>query len=159
MPTLPKDPILTVYDFLVAGWNSANTSGVTPKIHTGWFNVNWKTPQVTVTDLREFPVSGGVTGFRSIDSLGNGAKLMIGNMTVGVWSHVDDNSNINPKQLTFEMSEEVKRIVKANMLPNIGTTGLQWLSWIGRRRVVDTSEEPILFRYENTVSCMYEDRV
>lgn len=159
MPELVKDPILTVRDALVAGWNPANTSGVTPKIHSGWFNQNWKQAQVTVTDLREFPSGGGSTGFRAIDSLGNGVKLMLGTMTVAVWAHDGDQTGINPLQLSFEMSEEVKRIIKANMIPDLGTTGLNWLSWLGRRRVVDTSAEPITFRYENTVSLMYEDRV
>lgn len=156
MPGLTKDPKLVVYDLLVAGWNPANTSGITPRFHTGNFNHSWKAPQVTVTDASEFPSGGGETGFRAIDSAGKGVKTMIGTVVVGCYSHDNDGSNQNPRKLSYEMSEEVKRIIKVNMLPG---GDMQVLSWLGRLELVDPDVEDVLFWYDNTVSYIYIDRV
>lgn len=158
MPGLTEDPILTIRDLLIANWNPANTSGLTPRIHTGSFNHSWAEPQVAILDPSEFPAGGGQTGFRGIESTtGNGVKFMIGNVTVGGYSHDEDNSGTNPRILRFEISEEIKRIIKDNLYPVGGD--LCWLSWTGRASRTDPDAEPVLFWYDTFISYMYIDRV
>lgn len=158
MPGLSEDPILTLQNLLVDNWNPANTSSITPRIHTGSFNHSWAQAQVAILDPTEFPTGGGETGFRGIESTtGNGVKFMIGRVTVGCYSHDDDNSGQNPRKLRFEMSEEIKRIIKANLY--LVGTDLCWVSWLGRASRVDPDAQPTLFWYDNTINYMYIDRV
>lgn len=164
MPELSEDYILTVRDLIINNWNSTNVSSLpigttsgTIRVHTGWFNHSWNQPQIGVVNPTEFPLSGGTTGFIATDAGGaGGVKFMIADMNVACWAHNEDNTNINPLLLRFQMSEEVKRIIKNNTFPG---NDIEWLSWLGRTGFVDTDAEPVLFRYDNQVRLMYCDRV
>lgn len=158
---LTADPKLTIRDLLIAQWVPGNTSYASvPRIHTGWINMSWDEPQITVTDPLEFPSGGGETGFRGINSgSGLGSKAMLGNVTVGCWSYRDEESanaaisTVNPKVITFEMAEEVRRIIGNNLLTAGG--GLEWVSWTSKTERVDQRADPVLFRYDNEVRYYY----
>lgn len=143
------DPKLTIRDLLKDNWNAANTSGVTPDVHTGHWNQEANNPQVTVTDPTED------IDLRGTDPSGAGlVRWMLGGVLVGCWS-TRDASSVNPKQLTVEMSEEVDRIVTAN---RFGNTDLAWLEWRGREEFVDSRAEPTLYRYDCEVAYQLERR-
>lgn len=79
---------------------------------------------------------------------------MLGEMTVGVWAHHDLPYSVNPKQLTFEMSEEVKRILDANVT---SVSDFEWMTYVGKFPVVDSNTTPTLFRYNCSIRYMYRD--
>lgn len=139
-----QDPKLTLKLLLADKWVAANTSDVTPTIHTGWYDQKASHPQVTVTNADEGVLAGGDTGYSGIKADGSGpTKLMRGTVDVNCWS-TRDAASINPKQLVFEFSEEVKRIVLANVT---GATDLIWISWLGRLDQPDPDVTPTVFRY------------
>lgn len=152
---LTQDPKITIRQLLTTGWNSANVSNVTPKVHTGWFRDDWMDEaQVCITGPFENPLSGGATGFYGFrgDGSPGGVRLTIGDMVVSVWAHYELPYAINPKQLTFEMSEEVKRIIDAN---TITISDFEWLTWLSKSEIVDNSLTPTLFRYNCMIRYMY----
>lgn len=157
MSGLPQDPKITILNLFEDNWDNTNTSLASdPVFNTGWVNRAIQTPQVTILEPQEVPSSGGTTGFRAIDPTGAGPiKSMLGRILVICWSD-REMSSVNPKKLTWEMSEEVKRITKANLL-SIGN-GLEWVSWMGREERVDAGMEPPLFRYDNELNYYYFDR-
>ena len=139
------DPKVTITSLLKTNWSGSNTSGVTPTFSTGWFDEKAQHPMVTITNESEATTGGGNTGYFGIDGAGGTAhQQIVGSVDVNVWSTRDDSSSVNPKQLTFEMSEEVKRIVRANYL---SATDLDFISWGGRLERVDTNQSPTSYRY------------
>jgi hypothetical protein len=110
--------------------------------------------QVCITGPFENPLSGGATGFYGFrgDGSPGGVRLTIGDMVVSVWAHYELPYAINPKQLTFEMSEEVKRIIDAN---TITISDFEWLTWLSKSEIVDNSLTPTLFRYNCMIRYMY----
>lgn len=160
-----KDPKLVIRDLLDNNWDTTNTSIDSlspnkPRIHTGWFNgaEGWyDIPQISVTNADENPLGGGETGFSFIVPDGSGpGKSMLGNVDVVCWAHQDMYDGVNAKTLTYEFSEEVKRIIKANLFPS--DPDIEWLSWAGRVERVDVDAEPPLFRYDCEVRYFYFDR-
>lgn len=156
--TAITDPKIVVKDLLTTHWAASSTSSVTPTFGTGWFNEESKYPQVTITDPRENPSAGGETGYRGIKADGSGpTQTMLGTLDVNVWS-TRDASAVNPKQLVFEFSEEVKRIVrKFYTATTVSDAGLQWLAWGGRLERVDSDVRPAVFRYLCEVRYSYQE--
>lgn len=163
--TLNKDPKLVIRDLLDDNWDPSNTSidGKTPdkpRIHTGWFNGSpgWgDKPQISLTNAVESPLGGGTTGFNFTKPDGSGpGKTMLGSVDVVCWAHQDMYEGVNAKTLTFEFSEECKRIIKNNLFPS--SVDVEWLSWIGRVERVDVDANPTLFRYDCEIDYLYFDR-
>lgn len=152
-----KDPVLAVKDLIKTNWSKANTSiSYDPSIHTGWHDKEANTPQVTVSHPDEGVIHGGDTGFTGFDPDGSGPTQDInGMMQVNCWSSREVEVDVNPKKLTFEFSEEVKRIIKANTLT---VTDLRFVSYDGRRSMVEPRAEPAVFRYRVRVRYGYEER-
>jgi len=155
-----KDPKVAIRDLLVANWDTANTIlDSVPSIHTGWFNgQRLNTPQVTVTDPNENILDGGNTGFSAIGggSTGGRVKFIIGNLTVGTWAHQRMIDGVNAKALSFDLSEEVRRIINVHIHD---AEDMEWVSWDGRSERINPTEDPVLFRYDTLVTYFRIDRV
>lgn len=148
-----NDPKVTIKDLIKNNWNSVNTSGITPNIHTGWYDVKANTPQVTVTDTSEVIEAGGVTGYTGMSSNGTPAQLWVGSASVNCWV-TRDAVSVNPKQFLFEMREEIKRIIRANYDQAVD---LDYLSWKGGSELVDTGISPVVYRFAGEVGYAYLD--
>lgn len=153
-----QDPVITIQDLLSNNWKNANTSiSYDPDIHTGWHQEEADTPQVTVTNPEESPIDGGRTGYSAIDGSGAGpVQELGGSVNVDCWSDRESESGVNPKKLTFEFTEEIKRIVKGDITT---ATDLRVINYGGRRFVPpDPSENPPVFHYNVPVGYIYEER-
>jgi hypothetical protein len=152
-----KDPKVTVLDLIENNWNALNTSyGQDPDFHTGWHNPQSTDPEVVVSRAEENPTAGG-TGFSAIDPTGAGPVQEIDGI-VSIEAFSDrEVSDVNPKTLTFEFTEEVKSIVKNHALT---ATDLRYLSYNGRRELPpENSSEPIpTFHYTMRAWYQYEER-
>lgn len=154
MTTAIQDPVITVVSLLSAGWNAANTSSVTPKFSTGWYDRQSNVSQVTVTNPEESEI-GGPDGYFAMKADGSGpVSRMSGSLDVSCWAHRDmGDVSVNPKQLAFEFTTEVKRIIRANY---DAATDLDYVKWDGRFVVVETDEVPAVFRQVCTISYQYQ---
>jgi hypothetical protein len=155
------DPKVKIHNLLTANWNESNTSGVTPRIHMGWYNPAWEAiPQVTITAPIYTARGGGETGVSAIAGDGDSVRVMIVTMMISCWAHHNmsesDGTNItvNPRQLTYEMANEIKRIIETNMFTD---SELDWVNWIDMVEQVELRIKPILFRYDNTVRLLYRE--
>lgn len=158
------DPKVKIRTLLNDNWNPVNTQSQTPKIHTGWYNSAWgTTPQVTVTNPMYSVIGGGETGVTAINGLGGNVRLMECDLHVDVWAHAEmktsggvefRNAGINAKALTFDMSNEVQRLVEGNLLVD---SELEWMNWLGKVELVDTRIQPVVFRYSNTIRLVWKE--
>lgn len=159
------DPRQLVKILLEEEFNTANLVGsFTPVYSTGWFNEVGK-PIVTVSNPEESPVNGGDTGFTYSKSDGTGgAADVAGTVQVNCWAHRGHTSE-NPKQVTWDLSEEVKRIANDTSQPanhsftssKVSGDNLGYLSWFDRDAFVeerDDEDEP-LFRFRCLVGYGY----
>lgn len=154
---MPQDPVLTVLKLLNKHWDNANTSiGYDPEIHSGWHVTEANSPQVTISPIDEGVERTGTSPFTAFDPDGSGpVQDLSGKLAVNCWSDREVESGANPKKLTYEMSEEVARIVKGNIY---NATDLRYIGYGGRRQVVDQDAEPVVFRYEVRVAYGYQRR-
>lgn len=151
-----QDPTLTIRDLLDDNWNTSNTSvSYKPAIHTGWIDTTANQPQITVTSATE-SASGRETPFSGIDPSGAGPiQTIVGTLKVNCWSNREAEGRVNPKKLTYEFSEEVKRILKANVT---GATDLRYIGYMGRTLRVEEESESVWFRYDISVWYVYCER-
>lgn len=154
--SLSEEPAVRIRDLLEDNWDASNTSSITPKIHTGWFNNGWgDTPQVTITNPDENTFGGGDTGFIATEASGAGpVQAYVGTLMVVGWAHHEMNDQ-NPKSLVFEFSEEIKRIISNNLFD---VQELEWVSFVGKERRVDVNADPTLFRQDCEVRYFYYRR-
>lgn len=155
-PTQP--PEITIKDLLEDEWDSSNTHGVTPQIHTGDYNDRWGGPQISILESDEGPLGGGTTGRRATDPTGSGGvSIVIGDIDVVAWAHNEFESiSTGAERLAYSMSEEVRRILRNNELSP--GHGLDWITFKSRVKRMDTRANPTLYRYDCRVTYKYEDR-
>lgn len=151
-----NDPKIMIRDLIAANWNNAVTENTAPRTHTGWFNARYaNTPQVTVTHPNEYTIAGGQTGYRAFGPSGAGVRNVFVDMLVTVWATHDMFSSVNGKDLMYDMSNEVKRIVSEN------TTALaevEWVVWLGKQEPTpDLQADPILFKQVSDVRLFYRE--
>lgn len=92
-------------------WDASNTSiGSAPSIHTGKYDQSAEEPQVTVTTTSETVLGGGETGISFIQGGGGLGQDIDGFVQVNARSDRDAAST-NPKKLTREFAEEIRRIL------------------------------------------------
>ena len=84
-------------------------------------------------------------------------------LLVTPWAHremVDSSGSsfktlsINPKDLTYDMSNEIRRIIEENMFSD---PELDHISWLGMEELVDVRIKPAVFRYDNNVRLIYRE--
>ena len=148
------DPKVKIKTLLDGNWNSANTNGLTPKVHTGWYNSAWADmPQVTITNPVYTVRNGGETGITAIGGNATLVRFQVCTLDVDCWA-TREGTGVNPKDLTYNMSNEVRRIIEANMFSD---SELELLTWLGMNEQVDTRVQPVVFRYNNSVRLMWKD--
>jgi len=147
------DPKLSIKNLIKDNWDAGNVSDVTPVIHCGWFDTKASTPQITITDTSEVVEAGGVSGYTGMTSSGTPAQLWVGSASVNCWV-TREAVSVNPKQLLFEMREELKRIIQANYDE---ISDLHFIAWKGGMELVDTAQSPVVYRWVGEVGYAYLD--
>lgn len=147
------DPKLSIKDLIRDNWIAANTSNITPSIHTGWYDYDSKHPQITVTTPSETVIGGGTSGYSGMGSDGTPSQMWDGYVMLDIWT-TREATAINPKQLIFEMRKEVARIVKANYE---AITDLNYIAWKGGGEIVETDQSPVVFRWTGEIGYSYLD--
>lgn len=163
-----REPVVIVRELLMNEWDDTATAlGSTPTVHTGWYDDSSTSPQITVTNPDENTINGGDTGYAAMNSAtGSGAQLIDGIMLVNAWAGTradlegegSNGEDLNPKQLRWQMKEEVERITRAYSSGYTDSGNVE-LSYIVPRRstgVVETNDRPhAVYRYETTVGYGY----
>lgn len=164
---IDKDPTLIVRDILLNNWDTTNTAYGTdlsttdpPRIHTGWYDFGRGGPQVTVTNPDSFVVGGGETGYSGGTGAGEPVQVRAGTLLVNGWSGTreelkgtaSDGSDVNPKQMAFELGKEVWRITKNHAS---GTAELETVGPDNVRGLVEDEAPEVVFRREVTVKYTY----
>jgi hypothetical protein len=91
-------------------------------------------------------------------------RVMRTDLLVTPWAHREMSDpatgssfttlSINPKDLTYKMSNEIRRIVEVNIFSD---SELDHMSWLGMEEVVDVRIKPAVFRYDNDVRFVYRE--
>lgn len=150
MPTPAIDPLVSVKNLLKSNWTPANVVGnTTPDIHTGWYNPKSIAAQLTVGSKSES--FDGASGYNAIEGGGGGpVQIVSGVMFANCWAYRDEGAaGPNPKQLVYDIAEEMRRIVLANYN---GIAGLDYISILATDDVPpEEGRRPMLFRKAVTV--------
>jgi len=139
------DPVITVGDWLTAGWNAANSLTLTPTISKGgWYNRDndLATFKVTVTPNAE----NQRTGY--LGTAGPGA-LWDGTVDVNIWTSpavfADGTAKVAlAKKLAYEGRQEVDRLIRSNQL---ASSELLIARTLNRIPLPDTRGRPVVFRW------------
>lgn len=138
-----SDPKLEIKNLLRDEWDTDNTSiSSKPDFSTGWWDDNNSHPQVTVTSDDEAPLGGGDTGQTHLSNASPTEQLLAGAVDVNVWAN-RDSSDVNPKTLTYEFKEEVRRIVQSN---REAISDFNYIGWNGFVDRTDTNVTPVVYR-------------
>lgn len=143
------DPLITIYDVLLAQWGGAVVPATADiRFNTGWFDKNIDTPQITVTQI--------VASDVPLD-LGYGTVRVNAVYQIDIWVTISRATAAGPqlaKEYMWAMREEVMRILKAN---HTGLTDLELLllNDIGRSLDEPDATPPIL-RFSQRIGVIYD---
>lgn len=160
---IDADPALTIRDLLTTEWDATNTSlADAPTINTGWFDYGNGDPQVTISNKNEFTIGGGDTGHSAGTGDGRAVQVRAGTLLVNGWSGTreelrgaaGDGSDINPKQMSFELGREIHRILQSNASDD----AFQSLGADAVRGIPETDAADFVHRHEVTCKYTYIDR-
>ena len=150
MPVPTVDPTISIKNLVVTNWVPGNIVGtLTPDFHTGWWNPKSIGAQVTFTGKDES--FEGVAGYNAIEGGGGGpVQITNGVLFVNCWAYRDEGAGgANPKQVVYDMAEEIRRIVLANYN---SVTNLDFVSILGISTVdPEANKTPMVFRKAVTV--------
>jgi len=148
VPTV--DPKVSIKNLVSSNWVAANVVGnLTPDFHTGWFNPKSISAQVTFTGRSES--FQGASGYGAIEGGGGGpVQIADGVLFANAWAYRDEGAGgSNPKQVTYDMAEEVRRIILANYNQ---VANIDFLSIVSTDEVEpDPQENPMVFRIATTI--------
>ena len=144
-----QDPLITIYDVLLAGWGGAITPAAADiKFTTLWFDKSIATPQITVTEVSTLdrPLDLGYFNVR-VDAV----------YQIDIWVTILRATAKGPtlaKTYKFAMRQEVKRILKANLT---GLTDIDLLILNDTGRSLDEPDStPPLLRFQQYVGVKYD---
>lgn len=150
MPVPTVDPKLSIKDLIKTNWVAANIVGtITPDFHTGWWNPKSLSTQLTFTG--KSGAFQGESGYGAIEGGGGGpVQIKDGVLFVNCWAFRDEGAGSpNPKQVVYDCTEEVRRIVLANFET---IANLTYLSVLATDEVPpDPKTSPLLFRESMTL--------
>jgi hypothetical protein len=150
MPVPTVDPKVAIKNLVVANWNAANiVNSITPDFHTGWWNPKSLSTQVTFTGRSES--FSGSSGYNAIEGGGGGpVQTANGVLFVNAWAYRDEGAGgPNPKQVVYDMAEEVRRIVLANYNQ---VADISYVSVLSTDEVEpNPTDNPMVFRIATTV--------
>jgi hypothetical protein len=148
MPVPASEPKVLIMSLIKTNWVAGNlTPSLTPDFHTGWWNPESNSPQVTFTgDGESFQ---GQSGYGAIEGGGGGpVQVVNGTLIADCWASRDQGaSGANPKLIVYEMAKEIRRVILANFG---GATNLNYVSVV---RIDDVPPEgdPLKFRKSVTI--------
>lgn len=146
MVSSQKEASVIIKELLEDNWDNTNTAiNSDPEITTGWWTESRSENMVTVSGQSENAIDGDRTGYFGYQS-GNGpAKLMNGLLQVDCWSDAEqfETSTTNAKDVVYDFSEEVKRIITNKTFT---VDNLRFASWLGRVEQPALNESPVLER-------------
>lgn len=172
---LDTDPHLALRDLLRAEWDATNTSlhdangnPAPPRTHTGWYDYGAADTQVTITNQSENVVGGGETGQSAGSGDGRAVQIRAGTVLVNGWSgtrdHLDglgpNGGRINPKQMSYELANEIHSIVQDNAsgtTDDNGDTVFRSLGADSVRAIPETDAPEFVHRREVVVRYTYVD--
>lgn len=150
MPVPTTEPKVSILALVKAKWAAGNVVGtIKPDFHTGWWNPQSNSPQVTFTGQDES--FQGDSGYGAIEGGGGGpVQIANGVLFVNCWASRDEGEGgVNPKQLVYDMAKEIRRIVLANF------NGIANLTYVSVIAVDDVPPEegvdPMVFRKAVTI--------
>ena len=150
MPLPSTDPLVSVKNLIKTNWIPGNVVGTTtPDVHTGWWNPKSLAAQITVSGKSES--FEGASGYNAIEGGGGGpVQIVNGVMFANCWAYRNEGvAGPNPKQLVYDMAEEIRRIILANYA---GITGLDYVSVISTDDVPpEEGRNPMVFRKAVTI--------
>ena len=141
---LGTEPVVTILDDLIAGWNAAATQSITPKFTNALWNRtrDYSQATVTVTATPEIPTTTGM-GPAGVSQQYDGI------LDVNCWTSPEvfsaGNQTALARKLAWQMSAEVIRIVASKELTYQGTFEL--LTPGSRRPLHEQSEAGVIFRF------------
>jgi len=144
-----QDPLITLYDVLLADWDDITVVPVAANITftTGWYDKSIATPQITVTEL--------ATVDRPLD-LGYGTVRVDAVYQIDCWVTISRMTGAGPqlaKEYKFAMRQEVKRILKENLT---GLTDIELLILNDAGQSLDEPDgAPPLLRFSQMVGVIY----
>jgi hypothetical protein len=145
---------VVIRDLLDNNWDSTNTQSIKPTIVTGWWNETRDQNMVTISGTDETAIGGGRTGYFGTQSNAGPVKDIDGSAQIDCWSDADQftTSSTSAKNLVWDFSEEVKRIITNN---TIKISEFRYLSWMGRTELPSLDESPTVERQSCNVSYSY----
>ena len=146
MPVPTVEPRVSILALIEDRWNSENIAGgIKPDFHTGWWNPHSLSAQVTFTGDDE--AYEGASGYGGINpSSGSPVQVVNGLVFANCWAFRDEGltNTPNPKQVVYDMAEEIRRIILANFQ---GITNLEHVSIMSVGDVPpEEGTDPMVFR-------------
>lgn len=156
-----------VYDLLKSEWNTSNTTySSAPTFQTGWYDYGGSEPIISITNPDTNVVSGGDTGITGVTGDGDAAQQIAGSVLVNTWVGTTEDTREanagNPKNASFLMAQEVRRIMLDNATGTTTSSGGKQLLSLGpgsARLLTEDNEDPAVYRYEVTVLFTHVDTV
>lgn len=149
MPIPASEPKVLILALIKDNWIAANIAGtLTPAFHTGWWNPKSIGPQVTFTGGDE--AYQGDSGYGAIGAAGP-VQIVNGQISANCWASRSEGvaGSQNPKLITYDMANEIRRIVLANA---VLVTDLEYVSIITVNEIPpETDVSPLTFRKNVTV--------
>ena len=137
-----------------------------PQIHHGWVYPDGEYYEITISNPDESPMGGGETGYRGIDGSGGGPVQDIGGtVDVNCWADRDrageNGVQLNPRKAAYLMKWQVEEILRDHWDgrdADGSQTDLVRYAPMGARRLVETDEEPTMWRWQVTAGYGYNPR-
>lgn len=153
MVTEVNDVKVSFRNLLTNNWDTSNTvisSQPTIRTDPRRFDEERDPVEVTIGADEDTPAQGGETGYTGLESGSGPVQHIEGTLQLDVWvdADADIGESWNAKELAYDISEEVKRIVYNNAEATASeVSDLRSLSWFSRTWMPDTAGEPVVYRY------------
>lgn len=146
--TLSKAPIRLVKDLIENNWDEENiTNEIVPLFTAQQGEFEDPVRHMIVFDsVNEVTLDQGTTGYISMNQ-GDSAPTQIFVSTLQAECssrRFKDNEGPNPMQVSFDMSKEVKRIVRNNF---DSESEINYFTFINRERTINIDFDPPLYKY------------
>lgn len=151
---MDKDIKLVIRDLLTNQWDATETVlDSQPDIHTGWYDYDAGTPQVTITNVNHFTIGGGNTGLNAMPSgSGQTPDKRTGTILVNAWSGTRENVSQNPKKIAYSLTKHIDDIIGKN---TTGHTHINSLATESVREIVEEDAPEVVTRREITARFTY----
>lgn len=144
----------------ISEWNPASTDyGQVPAIRGGWLeDDDFDTPSVRILGSTDVPLGGGDTGFTGMRGDGRPMTRFSGDQPVMCVTHaLMHDLGGNPKAVSKQMKNEVRRIVSKNYLEPF--EGIHLMSFFSSSELTDNTRRPIWFRNDCLVRYIFDHRL